>query len=438
MLSPFNIFEIVLYSIVTYLPYFFLMIYPFWNMLRFPKRLSICMFSVLNVWTILCSALISLTGNALFSYLTTGIFILLYFASIKAHPGKILFIFLMVSNLTNSTVFLAKYLEGILFPALARETLRWSYSLTIVIVELVLGPFVFLFFKKQFREAMAVQVQNKIWNYLWLIPGTFYLFWFYFVYLNSLAGVSLEFDFFNTIFTILVNSGAMLIYYVVARTVREFAQNLDLHMQNDLLTIQNLQYENLKERMDETKRARHDLRHHMTVLHSLCQNGEYDELTTYTQNFLNQTSTDYTISYCGNLTMNALLSYYAQTAKDCEIDFSISISLPEDIPIQDTDLCVLLGNLIENACDGCMTLPKDKRRMCFKMLMPNHGSVVFTLDNTFEGKAPQKENGQFLSSKHKGYGIGLDSASGIVNRYNGVLKTDAQNGIFCVSVVLNP
>lgn len=69
--------------------------------------------------------------------------------------------------------------------------------------------------------------------------------------------------------------------------------------------------------------------------------------------------------------------------------------------------------------------------MTLEILMPNHGSVVFTLDNTFEGKAPQKENGQFLSPKHKGYGIGLNSASG-------VLKTDAKNGIFCVSVVLNP
>lgn len=105
--------------------------------------------------------------------------------------------------------------------------------------------------------------------------------------------------------------------------------------------------------------------------------------------------------------------------------------------MQDTDLCVLLGNLIDNACSGCMTLPEDKRRIHLNLLMPNHGSIVFTLDNTFDGQPFQKDNGQFLSTKHEGYGIGLDSVLNIVKRYNGVLKTNTEGEMFCISVVLN-
>lgn len=175
----------------------------------------------------------------------------------------------------------------------------------------------------------------------------------------------------------------------------------------------------------------------MTVLYSLCEAGQYDQLTAYLQDYLSQTSTDHPLVYCDNLTLNALLVYYVQIAEDRKIDFSINISMPKEIPIRDTDLCVLLGNLIENACDGCMTLPETGRRICLNMLMPNYGSVVFTLDNTYDGQPLQKDNGQFLSSKHEGYGIGLDSALNIVNRYNGVLKTDTQGDTFCVSVVLN-
>lgn len=127
------------------------------------------------------------------------------------------------------------------------------------------------------------------------------------------------------------------------------------------LTIQNLQYESLKERMDETRRARHDLRHHMTVLYSLCETGEYDQLASYLQNYLKQTCTDHPIVYCDNLTLNDLLVYYAQVVA----------------------------------------------------------------------------NRKFLSSKHEGYGIGLDSVLNIVKRYNGVLKTDTEGEMFCISVVLN-
>lgn len=383
------------------------------------------------------TAWVNFTGDPLFSNLNTLAFLLLYFGAIKAHLGKKLFVFLMVSNLTNSTVYFAEYLETLLFPNLALRQLHWSYSLTIVLVQLVSLPLVFLFFKKQFRKAVEVQAQNKIWRYLWLIPATFYLFWFYFIYINSLADIPLELDFISISFIVLVNSGAMLVYYIIARTVREFARNLDLRTQNNLLAIQNLQYENLKERMDETRRARHDLRHHMAVLHSFCQNGEYDQLTTYLQNFLDQTSADLPVAYCSNLTLNALLNYYAQIAEEHKINFSIDISLPQEIPMQDTDLCVLLGNLIENAYDECLTLPEDKRHILLKMLMPNHSSVVFTLDNTFSGHSIQKNKGQFLSSKHEGYGIGIDSAANIVERYNGVLKIDTEGKMFCISVVLN-
>lgn len=91
--------------------------------------------------------------------------------------------------------------------------------------------------------------------------------------------------------------------------------NLELRRQNDLFTIQNLQYQNLKERMDETRRARHDLRQHMSVLHSLCEVGEYDQLTAYLQDYLSPTSTVHPIVYCDNLTLNALLVYNAQIAK---------------------------------------------------------------------------------------------------------------------------
>lgn len=189
--------------------------------------------------------------------------------------------------------------------------------------------------------------------------------------------------------------------------------------------------------MDETRRARHDLRQHMTVLYSLCGAGEYDQLASYLQDYLKQTSTDHPIVYCDNLTLNALFVYYAQVVADRKIDFFISISMPKDIPMQDTDLCVLLGNLIENACDGCMTLPEDRRHILLNLMMPNRGSVVFTLDNTFCGQPLQKDNGQFLSSKHEGYGIGLDSVLNIIKRYNGVLKMDTEGEMFCISVVLN-
>lgn len=439
MATPFRVFEVVLYTLINFLPYFILALYPFKGEFRFSRNINICLFIFLTIWEVFICTWASLfsPNNAPISFLNTFIYALFFFLAIKAHPGKLLFILLMLSNMANQIVFSAKCLEGFLFPTLALQNQRWSFSVTSILAQIVFLPPFFLFLKKHFRETVTAQVQNKLWNYLWLIPGTFYLFWFYLAYFNSLSGISLALRPICTIFAILINSGAMLVYYVITKTMREFAINLELHKQNNLLTIQNLQYENLKERMDETRRARHDLRQHMTVLHTLCEAKKYNQLASYLQNYLNQTSTDHSVVYCDNLALNALLVYYGQIARSNNIDFSINISLPKDIPIQDTDLCVLFGNLIENACDGCMMLPEEKRRICLQALMPNQGAIVLTIDNTFYRQSLRKYNGQFLSSKHEGYGIGLNSVLNIVNRYNGMLKTDTEDDIFCISILLN-
>lgn len=436
--TPFRLFELTLYTLINFLPYFFLALYPFKENFRFPRKVNLCLFTFLTVLEIIICLWASLfsPSNAPVSFFNTALYGLFFFLAIKSHPGKLLFILLMVSNMANQIVFSAKCLEGLLFPSLAAQSQRWSFSLTSVLAQLVFLPFFFLFIKRHFKENLAVQIEDKVWSYLWLIPGTFYLLWFYLAYFNTLSGIALALQPVYTIFAILINSGALLTYYVVAKTIREFVRNLELRAQNNLLVIQNLQYESLKERMDETKRARHDLRHHMLVLYSFCEAGQYEQLTAYLQDYLSSSPADSAVTYCPHLALNALLVYYDQLARNRKIDFSVKVSLPEDIPVHTPDLCVLFGNLLENAFDGCMPLPEDKRRIQLAAAMPNSGALVLTVDNTCSGQPLQKEKDQYLSSKHTGYGIGLNSVHNIAKRYNGALETEIAEGMFRVSVVL--
>lgn len=438
MTTPFRVFEVILYTFVNFLPYFFLALYPFSEKFRFSKAVNRVLFLllvILEIFFCLWASLFS-SDNAPVSFLNTASYALFFFLAVKEHPGKLVFVLLMVSNIANQIVFSAKCLEGFLFPSLALQDNRWSYSVTTIIMQLLFLPVFFWFIKKHFKEAIALQTQNQIWRFLWLIPGTFYLFWFYIAYFNPLSGIELALQPICTIFAVLINSGALLVYYVVSKTICEFAQNLELRSQNARLTIQNLQYENLKSRMDETRRARHDLRQHMTVLRTLSENKEYDKLDSYLQDYLKSIPSDHSISYCGHFALNALLVYYAQIARNAQIDFDVLLSLPQDIPVSDTDLIVLFGNLLENACEGCLTLPEEKRLIRLRSSMPNQGSLVLTLDNPFSGDI-ETDKEAFLSSKHEGNGIGIESVRNIANHYNGIAKFETKNGMFCASVVLN-
>lgn len=437
MPSAYRIFESCLYSLVNFLPYCFLVLYPFTGKFRFSRKVNGILFTFLIILEIAATLWASLfsTHNMLVSFLNTFGLAAFFFLAVKEHPGKQFFVLLMISNLANQIVFSSKCLEGFLFPALALENNRWSFSVSTIIMQAVFVPLFFLFVKKNFKEAITLQTQEQIWGYLWLIPGIFYLFWFYLAYLNPLYGIQLALQPIYTAFAVLINIGAILVYYVVAKAVESFSQNTELRTQNHLLAIQNLQYEHLKYRIDEAKQARHDLRQHITVLQAFCENKEYDRLNSYLQDYLKSLPPSHSIAYCEHFTLNALLVYYAQIAWEYHIDFSVQICLPQNISISDPDLTVLFGNLLENACEGCMTVPSDQRRICLRGEILNQSSFVFTLDNTFSGMLQMKK-GQFLSTKHKGTGIGIRSVQDIVSNYNGIAKFETKDNMFCVSVVL--
>ena len=75
----------------------------------------------------------------------------------------------------------------------------------------------------------------------------------------------------NTIFTLLVNLGALVMYDVIAQAIRRMEDNRRLQADNYQLSLQNMQYESLRDRIEEMRRTRHDLRQHMRVLRSLAE-----------------------------------------------------------------------------------------------------------------------------------------------------------------------
>lgn len=117
-------------------------------------------------------------------------------------------------------------------------------------------------------------------------------------------------------------------------------------------------------------------------------------------------------------------------------DFQVQIAVSQDMPVDEHDISVLLGNLLENAVDACITQENERRRIVVKGDGDSH-SLVFTIDNTFVNVIKKDKNGQLLTTKPAGNGIGVNSAKKIVERYNGFFSADAKEDMFCVSFMLN-
>ena len=107
-------------------------------------------------------------------------------------------------------------------------------------------------------------------HYLWIIPCTFYLMWNYTIYGNANRS-SLESAMRpgNVVFLFFINAGAFLIYSVVSKLVLEQQKIIELQTRNHQLSTQTLQYEKLQDKITEARRAKHDVRHHITLMKNI-------------------------------------------------------------------------------------------------------------------------------------------------------------------------
>ena len=86
--------------------------------------------------------------------------------------------------------------------------------------------------------------------------------------------------------------------------------------------------------------------------------------------------------------------------------------------------------------DACMNQKSSNRRIIIKGKGDDH-SLLFTIDNTCENEIKRNKQGDLLTTKPTGNGIGVNSAKKIVERYHGFFSADKKGDMFCVSFMLN-
>lgn len=432
--------EIVVYSLLNFLPFLALALYPFRHSLRFSKGVTGILIGLLSVIQVLLGVWVSFVpGNhaAIASALSTALYATFYFLAVKKHFGKTLFTLLMLSNLANFAVISAKCLEGILFPALAMQSYRWSFSLMLFAVEIILSVPIFLYMKSVFTPAVEKEPSGFEWRYLWLIPTTFYIIWYFAIYsVVSRSALEIALRPKNTLFLFIINVGAILIYYVVTRLILEQNTTLELKEKNHQLSMQAVQYENLQEKITDARRAKHDVRHHITLMQEYLESGELDALREYLSSYNDSLPDDSLVRFCENAAANAVLLYFAQQAKDNDIDYIVKADIPSDIFVSDTGLSVLFGNLIENAMDACREETSDDRKIVICARQTGN-ALCITIDNTFTGTLRRTTDNEFLSTKHKGLGLGTQSVKSIAEQYGGICRFEVKDDMFCASVMCN-
>lgn len=278
------------------------------------------------------------------------------------------------------------------------------------------------------------------------MPRTWYVFWLFpavFAGLNS----QLRPRYYSTLYTNRVMGFypilclAFLLFYLffyllLYLAARGISENSRLLRENEMLQLQTAQYRSLKHSMEETRIARHDLHQHFAALSGIAAAGDIKAVSEYLESYGKNLIPERVFIYCKNQAVNAVLGYYAGKAEKSGITMNVSVRMGENTVIPEAELCVLLGNLLENAVDACTDGPVEGN-IQVRMLQSGSSVLSLAVDNPCP-RPPAWFESKLRSAKHAGFGMGTQSVKNIAARHHGDARFQWKDGVFYASVMLNP
>ena len=203
-----------------------------------------------------------------------------------------------------------------------------------------------------------------------------------------------------------------------------------------IIDIQKQQYHDINEQIAQTKIACHDLRHHMSAIRQLVSDREYEKLCEYLTVYGNSLPDGLDERKCGNAAVDSVIRYYSALAAESGVktDFDFQ-SIDDNCGVSTPDLCIVLGNALENAVEAAKGAAENMRFVRVRC-ENNSGWITVVVGNGFS-VAPRVVDGVFMSSKQENRaGIGTESIRVVAEKYNGSASFEVKDNLFRTSVIM--
>jgi two-component system sensor histidine kinase AgrC len=202
--------------------------------------------------------------------------------------------------------------------------------------------------------------------------------------------------------------------------------------QSDLVQTHYDEVENMYRKM---RGWRHDYRNHIQLLKTFAAAGDLDAIRAYLDELDTDLSTVDTVIKTGNKMTDAILNSKISLARAKHIPVTADAHVPVALTTAELDLCIILGNLFDNAIDASLELPEEQRMIRVYMDMKNTQLYISFTNLSAAGKQ-HKENGRFRTTKGEGHGFGLVRIDTIVERCGGYISRNSEDGAFTTEILL--
>ena len=194
-------------------------------------------------------------------------------------------------------------------------------------------------------------------------------------------------------------------------------------------------YQEVENMYRQIRGWRHDYRNHIQMMKVLAENGDLDGIKAYLDELDTDLNTVDTVVKTGNAMADAILNSKISLAKSRDIAVQVDAHIPVKLSMSELDLCVILGNLFDNAIEASLALPEDQRRI--RVYMDMKGTQLYiSFTNRTAGKKLPKVGKIFKTTKGAGHGFGLVRIDNIIERLDGYLSRNSEDGAFTTELLI--
>lgn len=237
----------------------------------------------------------------------------------------------------------------------------------------------------------------------------------------------------NNIIILLIN---ILVFYMY----NKIAKLVAVEGEKGLITQQNKYFHEqlslMQDSQEATKSIRHDMRNHLASIKARIETGEYQKAEKYITDTIGQLDIKEEISHTGHFLLDSIINYKLRNIKKCGVQLQYTAVIPIDLPIDDFDLTIILGNLLDNALEALKRINAAEKQLEIHLAYEK-GCFLIKVQNTYNGDLLIEKGLPVTQKSNPHYhGIGLKNVRAVAAKYRGSLDITHESGTFTVVVLL--
>jgi len=222
-------------------------------------------------------------------------------------------------------------------------------------------------------------------------------------------------------------------YSIIESRTKIYRQTIS-RSETEYLRVQLDSLQDVKENEAQVKHLRHDLNNHLSVIQTLCEDGDYDTVKKYTKQLRQKIALTGSNILTGNNVADLIIRSKMKEAQEHNIRFNFSGSLENLSMMEAPDICGLFANAYDNAIEACLS---QTNAFIDTQVSSTRNYTVIQITNSINKKIAIRSNNVATTKADKSsHGYGIDIMKRIANKYNGNCTLHSTDNTFTVKIVL--